>query len=111
MIASLPLIFVPELGQSQEILVQLQQRRIGARQLLPCSSLELVKSLVIDEVGVGILPRRVAEHGTRKRLRSLSPPMPVYRDHIALVRRYDAPRTAAIRAVIDELSAHCKAMR
>ena len=110
-VATVPLIYVPELAQSQEILDQLQKRRIAARQLLPCSSLELVKSLVLDEVGVGILPRRVAEHGTRKRLRSLSPPLPAYRDHIALVRRYDAPKTAAIRAVIERLSAHCKAMR
>lgn len=110
-IASMPLIYVPELTQSQEILVQLPKRRITPARLLPCSSLELVKSLVLDEVGVGILPRRVAEHGTRKRLHSLSPPLPLYRDQIALVRRYDVPLTAAIRVVIDELSAHCKSMR
>ena len=66
---------------------------------------------MLDEVGIGILPRRVAEHGTRKRLRSLSPPFPLYRDRVGLVRRYDVPPTAAIRVVIDELSAHCKAMR
>jgi DNA-binding transcriptional LysR family regulator len=110
-LASMPLIYVPELTQSQEILVQLPKRRITPARLLPCSSLELVKSLVLDEVGVGILPRRVAEHGTRKRLHSLSPPLPLYRDQIALVRRYDVPLTAAIRVVIDELSAHCKSIR
>jgi DNA-binding transcriptional LysR family regulator len=108
---SLPLIYVPELTQSQDILQQLPKRRITPARLLPCSSLELVKSLVIDEVGVGILPRRVAEHGTRKRLHSLSPPLPLYRDQVALVRRYDVPMTAAIRVVIDQLSAHCKGMR
>lgn len=105
MLAAMPLIYVPELTQSQEILVELQRRHIATRRLLPCSSLELVKSLVLDEVGVGILPRRVAQHGTRKRLRSLSPPLPLYGDHVALVRRYDARPTAAIRAVIDELTA------
>ena len=110
-LATLPLIYVPELTQSQQILAQLQKRRITAPRLLPCSSLELVKSLVLDEVGVGILPRRVAEHGTRKRLYTLSPPLPLFRDRIALVRRYDVPPTAAIRVVIDELSAHCKAIR
>ena len=109
-VASMPLIYVAELTQSQEILVQLQKRRVAAAQLITCSSLELVKSLVIDEVGVGVLPRRVAEHGVRKRLRSLSPPLPRYRDRIALVRRYDVPPTAAIRVVVDELSAHCRAM-
>lgn len=110
-LSAMPLIYVPELTQSQDILLQLPRRRIAPARLLPCSSLELVKSLVLDEVGVGILPRRVAEHGTRKRLHSLSPPLPLYRDRIALVRRYDVPLTAAIRVVIDELSAHCKAIR
>lgn len=107
---TMPLIYVPELTQSQDILVQLQTSRVTPARMLPCSSLELVKSLVLDEVGVGILPRRVAQHGTRKRFRSLSPPFPLYRDRIALVRRYDVPATAAIRVVITELSAHCKAM-
>jgi DNA-binding transcriptional LysR family regulator len=110
LLEQLPLIFVPELTQSQDILAQLPKRRIRAARLLPCSSLELVKSLVIDEVGVGILPRRVAEHNNHKRLYSLCPPLPAYRDRIALVRRYDVPQTAAIRLVINELSGHCKAL-
>jgi DNA-binding transcriptional LysR family regulator len=110
LIETMPLIYVPELTQSQQILLHLDKRKISAARQLSCSSLELVKSLVLDEVGVGILPRRVAEHGTRKQLRSLSPPMPHYRDKIALVRRYDIPPTAAIRVVIEKLSAHCKAM-
>lgn len=111
LLAMLPLIYVPELAQSHDILLQLEKRRITGTRHLPCSSLELVKSLVLDEVGVGILPRRVAEHGTHKRLRSLSPPLPLYRDRVALARRYDVPATAAIRVVIDELTAHCQTMR
>src|SRR5262245_38611411 len=96
LLETFPLIYVPELAQSQDVLAQLGKRRLAAARLLPCSSLELVKSLVIDSVGVGILPRRVAQHGTRRRLRSLSPPLPWYRDRIALARRYDVPPTAAI---------------
>jgi DNA-binding transcriptional LysR family regulator len=111
LLAEVPLIYVPELTQSQEILAQLQKRGVATSRFLTCSSLELVKSLVLDEVGVGLLPRRVAEHGTRKRLRSLSPPLPLYRDRVALVRRYDRPLTAALRIVIDELLAHCRTMR
>ncbi|HTL32726.1 MAG TPA: LysR family transcriptional regulator [Kofleriaceae bacterium] len=107
----LPIIYVPELTQSQQILAQLQKRRIATPRLLPCSSLELVKSLVLDEVGVGILPRRVAQHGTRRKVYTLSSALPAYRDRIALVRRFDVPTTAAIRVVIDELSAHCRAIQ
>lgn len=36
------------------------------------------------------------------------PPLPLFRDRVALVRRYDVPRTAAIRAVIDELLARTR---
>jgi DNA-binding transcriptional LysR family regulator len=111
LLTTTPLVYVPDLMQSQQVLAQLQKRRIATPRLLPCSSLELVKSLVVDEVGVGILPRRVAEHGTHKKLYSLSPPLPLHRDRVALVRRYDVPPTAAIRVVLNELSEHCKAIR
>src|SRR5688572_4839171 len=40
LLASVPLIFVPSLMQSQDILVQLPKRRITVTRLLPCSSLE-----------------------------------------------------------------------
>jgi DNA-binding transcriptional LysR family regulator len=110
-LGELPIIYVPELTQSQQILAQVQKRGIATPRLLPCSSLELVKSLVLDEVGVGILPRRVAQHGTRRKLYTLSPPMPLFRDRIALVRRFDVPTTAAIRCVLDGLSAHCRAIQ
>jgi DNA-binding transcriptional LysR family regulator len=107
-LASIPLIYVPELLQSQDLLRQLGKRRLPPSRPLPCSSLELVKSLVLDGVGIGILPRRVAEHRTARKLHSLSPPLPLFRDRIALVRRYDVPRTAAIRAVIDSLLARAR---
>ncbi|HEY4178610.1 MAG TPA: LysR family transcriptional regulator [Kofleriaceae bacterium] len=110
-LASVPLIYVPELVQSQHLLAQLHGKRIATPRLLPCSSLELVKSLVIDEVGVGVLPRRVAEHNLKKKLLTLSPPLPLYRDRVALVRRFDIPQTAAIRVVLDELGAHCRVLR
>lgn len=107
LLTSMPLIYVPQLVQSQAILRELQTRDLPLFRRLPCSSLELVKSLMIDQVGVGILPRRVAEHNTRQTPRSLSPPMPMYRDEVALVRRYDLPKSAAIRLVVEELSTHC----
>jgi DNA-binding transcriptional LysR family regulator len=110
-LSSIPLIYVPQLAQTQNILRQLEKRRAPLSRPLPCTSLELVKSLVLDRVGIGILPRRVAQHRTARKLRSLSPPMPLFRDQIALVRRYDVPRTAAIRAVIEELLTHGKAIR
>jgi DNA-binding transcriptional LysR family regulator len=110
LLATLPLIYVPQLVQSQNILRELQKRKLVVSRPLPCSSLALVKNLVIDRVGVGILPRRVAAHNTTRQLHSICPPMPRYRDQVALVRRYDLPRTAATRLVIDELTSHGKGM-
>jgi DNA-binding transcriptional LysR family regulator len=109
-LSSLPLIYVPQLVQSQNILHELQKRKLVVARPLPCSSLALVKNLVIDRVGVGILPRRVAAHNTSRKLHSLSPPMPRYQDRVALVRRYDLPRTAAMRLVIEKLTSHARDM-
>jgi DNA-binding transcriptional LysR family regulator len=108
LLATRPLIYVPDLTQTQAFLTELSRREIQVPRQLPCSSLELVKSLVLDEVGIGVLPRRVAAHGVSKRIHSLSPELPAFRDRISLARRYDVPQTAAIRAVVEQLSVHCK---
>ena len=73
---------------------------------LSCSSMELVKSLVLDGVGVGILPFRVAGHGVSGGRLVRLEGLPVFDDTITLVRRYDMPMTAGARALLDELKAH-----
>ena len=104
-----PLLYVPELVQSQRVLRDLSSLGIKPFREVTCSSLDLVKSLTLSGLGVGILPERVAFHGIdKKRLISLSPPMPSFADEIALLRRYDLPVTAAIRVVTDGLTAHCR---
>lgn len=62
---------------------------------LTCGTLELVKALVQADVGLALLPRRVALHGNPHALRSLHPELPVYSDRIHLVYRADLPRTRA----------------
>lgn len=107
-----PLIYVPALRQVQYLLGALEQRALRASRPLPCSSMELVKSLVLDGAGVGILPRRVASHRVPAgRLVALSESLPVYEDAIALVRRADAHVTAAMRLLLDGLVAHGRGMR
>jgi DNA-binding transcriptional LysR family regulator len=112
LLANSTLIYVPELLQSQHILQSLKKAGRKALRYLPCSSLELVKSLVLDQVGIGILPRRVAAHGIAEdRLRSLSPPLPRFIDRIYLVRRFDLPKSAAVRVTVDALREHGKSLR
>jgi DNA-binding transcriptional LysR family regulator len=73
--------------------------------------MELVKSLVLDAAGVGVLPYRVAAHGVAEgRLRPLSRDLPGFDDRITLVWRADAPMTAGLRTVLDDLLAHGRAM-
>jgi DNA-binding transcriptional LysR family regulator len=105
------LLYVPELRQVQYLLGALEQSGLRAEHHLPCSSMELVKSLVIDGTGVGILPRRVASYRVPPgALVSLSDALPRFEDTIALVRRFDLHTTAAARLLLDALLAHGRAM-
>ncbi len=92
-------LMVPALRQSQELLAQLDHRV----RTLECESMALVKSLVLDATGVGILPYRVATHGVPKKRLQVLEGLPRYRDHIALVRRADVPVTRGLRVLIDAL--------
>jgi len=111
LIASHPLIYVPALRQVQYLLGALAQRDVVPGQHLSCSSLELVKSLVLDGVGVGMLPFRVATYGgATGRVAPVSHELPWYDDHIALVRRWDMHVTTAARLLLDALEDHGKSM-
>lgn len=111
LLARLPLVHVPVLAQTQYLLGALATAGIEPPSQLTCSSMELVKSLVLDGVGVGILPYRVARHGVSAgRLVPLGGSLPVFEDVITLVRRYDLPMTAGARVLIEGLRAHAAAM-
>jgi DNA-binding transcriptional LysR family regulator len=100
-----PLLYVPVLSQVQWILARLPPGD-GRRRHLPCSSMELVKSLVLDGAGVGILPARVAAHGAPPgTLVGLGPDAPGFDDQVALVRRADLHETRAARLLLDALRA------
>lgn len=106
-----PLVYVPVLSQVQWILGRLPATATP-RRALTCSSMELVKSLVIDGAGVGILPRRVAAHGLAPgTLVDLAPEAPAFDDAIALVRRVDLHETRAARLLLDALKAHGRLLR
>ncbi|MCZ7686426.1 MAG: LysR family transcriptional regulator [Sandaracinaceae bacterium] len=111
LLSGVPLIHVPVLKQTQYLLGALASEGIAPPSQLTCSSMELVKSLVLDGVGVGILPYRVASHGVSAgRLVHLGESMPVFDDVIALVRRYDLPATAGSRALLEALREHGASM-
>lgn len=104
---SLPLVYVPVLQQTRWILERLSEP-LRARRHLTCSSMELVKSLVVDGAGIGILPRRVASHGLPANTLRTVASAPGYDDRIALVRRADMHETRAARLLLDALRARGK---
>lgn len=111
LLARYPLIHVPVLHQTQYLLGALASAGIAPPSQLRCSSMELVKSLVLDGVGIGILPYRVASYGVSPgRLVPLGGAMPVFDDVITLVRRYDLPMTAGARVLVDALREHGASM-
>ena len=111
LIGRVPLVHVPVLRQTQYLLGALAKTGVEPPSQLTCSSMELVKSLVLDGVGVGVLPFRVASHGVSAgRLVRLGDSLPVFSDIISLVRRYDLPMTAGARVLVDGLREHGAAM-
>lgn len=105
-----PLIYVPAIRQCQFLAAAVEQAGHEPRHL-GCSSMELVKSLVLDGVGVGILPWRVATHGVSSgRLSMLTEELPCFEDRICLVRRFDAHVTRASRLLWEALREHGRKM-
>ena len=88
-----PLVHAGRLPQSQRLIDRLAARELLPERMLNCGDLELVKSLLLSGVGVGLLPRRVATYGHEGKLRPLHPDLPVYQDRIFLLYRSDMHRT------------------
>jgi DNA-binding transcriptional LysR family regulator len=111
LLSRVPVIHVPELRQTQFLLSALASTGVTPKGQISCSSMELVKSLVLDGVGVGVIPYRVASYGVSAgRLIHMGEALPVFDDVITLVRRYDLPMTAGARALVDGLREHGAAM-
>lgn len=105
-----PLIYAGRIFQAQELLERLSVRGIVPARLLSCGDLELVKSLTLAGIGVGLLPRRVAAYGHAQALSRLHPSMPFFPDVISLVFRGDLHRTRAAIRLKDALISHGKAL-
>jgi DNA-binding transcriptional LysR family regulator len=90
-----PLVYVDGLPQTQEILSKLDERGLVPEHRLPCGTLELVKAMTAEGVGIGILPSRVAAYGTAGTLAPLGGSLPRVNDTIRLIYRADLHRTRA----------------
>ncbi|MDC0255587.1 LysR family transcriptional regulator [Bacteriovoracales bacterium] len=107
-----PLIYCPELVQSQSIHNRLSKSKLGFKRSITSSSIEVVKKLTMEKVGIGILPTRVANLGlkTADSLKIYGKSAPKFKDKICLVYRYDTQNIPAIKALAFDLKKLLKSL-
>jgi DNA-binding transcriptional LysR family regulator len=97
--------------QSDTILQRLAYDDVRPARVQRCGELELVKSLTLGGVGIGILPRRVAAYGGHAGLFRLHPDLPYVPDVIMLLYHVDLHRTRAAMRVKDALLRYGRSLR
>jgi DNA-binding transcriptional LysR family regulator len=102
------LIYAGRVTQCQELVSALAAKKLLPARSLTCGDLELVKSLTVSGVGIGLLPWRVAAYGQEGKIRRLHPSLPRVSDTISLAYRADLHRTRAAMRLKDALVAHGK---
>lgn len=109
-IAARPLLHAARVAQARELVERVSQEVQSDPRLLACGDLELVKSLTLAGIGVGVIPRRVAAYGQEGRLARLHPALPFVPDTIQLLFRADMPRTRASTRLKDALCAYGRSL-
>lgn len=103
-----PLVYAARVDQCQQIVDSLTGLDLLSSRLITTGDLELTKTLVLAGLGVGILPRRVANYGHEGELVTLHPGLPEVPDRIFLCFRADGHRTAAWRQTKLALLSHAE---
>lgn len=101
-----PILYAGRIYQATELLAQLERQHLLSERRISCGDLELVKSMTMGNVGVGVLPRRVAGYGGHGRLRRLHPELPSFPDRICMIYRSDLHRTRGALALKNALLSH-----
>lgn len=106
-----PLVHASRVGESRTVIGRLEAEGVVTARSIACGDFELVKSILLEGIGVGVLPRRVAAYGAGARLSRVHPRLPSYDDAIHLLFRADQPKTRGALRVKDALVARGKALR
>ena len=96
------LIIESGLFQTQNILKQLEKKRVKFARILESSSLEVIQTLTSSGCGVGILPTRVARSEEAK-LKRFSSSAPTFEDRLCLIYRIGHQKQISSRAIIDSI--------
>ncbi len=104
------LIYAGRVEQCQQIVGTLRGMDMLPSRLLSMGDLELTKTMVLAGLGVGVLPRRVANYGHEGQLVVMHDALPQIPDRIFLCFRADAHRTAGWRRIKQGLLDHGEAI-
>ena len=110
-IAAGPLVHAARVTESQTLLANLEERGCVPSRSLSCGDFEMVKSILLAGVGVGLLPRRVAAYGHEGRLVRLHEDLPYFSDRILLAFRADMHKTKGAIALKEALIERGKRLR
>jgi LysR family nitrogen assimilation transcriptional regulator len=98
------LFYVPRISLSERVVDSLRSNGQLPDRVVACGDLELVKSFVMEGAGLGVLPWRVATHGTpRGAVRLVDPKLPFEVDVGCLFYRSDLHRTRGALLMRDEI--------
>lgn len=86
-----------------DLLARFTSDEVLPERVIECADLQLLRSLIKEGLGVGLLPRRVARHGALDDLRVLHSKMPGIPEVIHLLYRADMHRTRAAMRLKDTL--------
>lgn len=98
-----PLIVSRRASPVTHLLARLESDEVLPERTLDCGDLQLVRTLAKEGLGVALLPRRVARHGSPEELRVLHPKLPGVPEVIHLLYRADLHRTRAAMRLKDDL--------
>jgi DNA-binding transcriptional LysR family regulator len=92
----------PDLLQTQSLMKAIKKKGLSFQRNLTSSSLEVIVMLTAADVGVGILPGRVASRDKANKLVPL-PGAPKFQDQISLIYRADSQKSAASKIIISAM--------
>ncbi len=95
----------PDLTQTQSLMKMTNKINMGYSRIIKMNSLEVVASLTEKGCGIGLLPARVVQLMSPKKLKRI-PNAPVYHDKLCLIYRNENRDIYAIQAIIDAVKKH-----
>jgi DNA-binding transcriptional LysR family regulator len=106
-----PLVAVRRIPQVRDLIARFESDEILPDRVVECGTLQVVRSLVAAGLGVGLLPRRVAQDAMGQPLQRLHRQLPGFPDTIWLIYRADLHRTRAFLRLKDALVAYGKTLQ